>query len=143
VELNFEDAVIHFKDFLLRNNFSGEIIWITPKDVLLSGDGRIYIKSPVHQRNESYVRNLFQAAVAYGRGILLAALCEMDQKTLCYAWVPASASEAEQRLVPGGLKMSVPSDRRVRAFPVANRLIWLYLSFRYRRAQQAKNELFR
>jgi hypothetical protein len=142
VELRFDDALVGFKQFLARNKFPDEIVWIAPNDVLSSGSTRIYVKAKPDQSNESRVRELFNAAVAHNTGILLAALCEMNEKTLCYAWVPADALEADRNLIPKGVKMSAPTDRHICAIPVRSGLKWLYLNVRYRRAQESRNELF-
>ena len=141
--LNFDDALMNFKQFLLSNKFSDEIVWTSPENALLADNEGIYIKSRPKQYNDSHVRELFNAAIAQSRGILLAALCEMNQKTVCYAWVPADDFEAERNLMSKGIKMSVPTDRRLRAIPVRNSLKWVYLSLKYRTAQKAKKELFK
>jgi hypothetical protein len=81
--------------------------------------------------------------MAEKKGVLLAALCELGHKTLCYAWSPADASEAERHLMPQGVKFSAPvRESSLRVVVVGNPLKWLYLRLRYRREQRFKQQLF-
>jgi len=128
----------------MTNGYSQNVVWVTPGDVLLSDNRLVYVKPPVADGSTKLARQLFDAGITEGRGVLLAALCETSNKAFCYVWVPGSETEAEQRLMPRGVKMSVPfGNSRLRGVTVHNSVKWLYLRFKHRRHQQFKHELFK
>ena len=139
----FEESLVQFRTFLSDQGYSDNILWVTAEDVLLSRKRLIYFKESVFLTNDTALRRLFDSAISEAKEILLAALCEFDDKTLCYAWVPADEAEAEYRLMPKGVKMSVPvNGGRLKAKLVRSQLKWRYLRVKYRRQQLFKDWLF-
>jgi hypothetical protein len=41
---NFKHALTKFQDFLKANQHSGEIVWVQPDDVLLTGKRLVYVR---------------------------------------------------------------------------------------------------
>lgn len=103
---SFNEALVGFQQFLEKNRYPREVVWVRPDDVLVSSKPVIYVKVPVPGDNQQSVRKLFELGISQRKGVLFDTLCEGDGVTFSYAWVPRDESEAEQALMPEGLKMS-------------------------------------
>jgi hypothetical protein len=141
VSATFDESVTQFQDFLQNNGYSREVVWITPRDVILTRKRLIYVKFPVPRDNERFVRELFELGTTNRRGILFETICSAANIAFCRAWVPANDSERHRFLMPEGLKMSAHTCR-VAAFTVQNGLHWLFLQLRYANHQALKRVLF-
>jgi hypothetical protein len=141
---SFDEALSKFREFLEGNGYGKDVVWVTSDDVLLSTRRLVYVKVPAPASNEKNVRQLFDSGVAQGMGILLDTVCECGGTTFSYAWVPRHRSEAQQALMPSGLKMSAQTgSSRVAAKTVKSTLRWSLLRFRYLGQQRFKSTLFR
>jgi hypothetical protein len=144
VHEDFEAALATFRQFLEKNSYSPDVIWVTRKEIVLTDDRAMYVKVPVSRKNEQSVRELFLRSVRQREAILLATLCEMDGVTCAYAWVPQNDSEADEALMPdSGIKMSVKTGlSRISGTSVKSKLQWLYLRVRHQQEQQFATEFF-
>ena len=84
--LSFEESLVEFRKFLSDQGYPADIIWVAAEDVLLSRKRFIYFNASAFLNNDAAVRKLFDLRTAEANGILLAALCKFEDKTLCYAW---------------------------------------------------------
>ena len=139
---SFGDSLVNFSQFLAKNGYPEKVVWLTTRDVLLSGRFLIYVKVPAPDSNEEGVRRLFDSGASERAGILLQAIGEMNGSSLAYAWSPRDASEAERHLMPNGVKMSAHLEK-IPARAVRSRVRWYWLCMRLRRKQGEKNQLLR
>src|SRR5215471_20294107 len=102
-------SITEFRRFLQENGYSGDVLWITPDDVLLTGSKLVYVKLPVSKENERNVRRKIEIANTSHVGIVMAVLCQLGSVSCCYVWSPNTALEAEQHMLPRGTKMSARS----------------------------------
>lgn len=129
--------------FLQKNNYPRKLIWVEPDDVLLSGRHLIYIRLPIPSANELRVRQLFDLSQNRRIGIHFRAICAIDDTTYAFAWVPQSASEAQNHLMGDGLKMSVNIDLgKVEGQVVTSGFRWRYLRMILRGHQKNKLAMF-
>jgi hypothetical protein len=49
---NFEDALTKFRGLLKANHYSGDIVWVQPDDVLLTGKRTVYVRASVVKARE-------------------------------------------------------------------------------------------
>jgi len=144
-DVSFGATVARFQEFLGQNQYSENILWLTPEDVLLSGKRSVYVRIPVPPANEMKARNMYDEGVANGRGLLMSTICELDGSTCCYVWYPRHQEEEHQGLWPhdGSVKLSAKMETsRVQRKPVKSRLLWAFLKLRNRRQQNLKEFLF-
>jgi hypothetical protein len=143
--VSFESTVTRFQEFLRQNQCSESILWLTPKDVLLSGKRSVYVRVPIPAANEMKTRNMYEESVANGRGLLMSTICEMEGSTCCYAWYPRRQDEEPHELWPldGSVKLSAKTGTsRIRGKPVKSGLLWAFLKLQSRRKQGSKEFLF-
>ena len=140
---SFDESLARYKQFLGENGYPREVVWVTPDDVLLSSSPVIFVKLPVPESNEQSVRHLFDLGISQQKGVLFDTLCEGNGVTFSYAWVPSDDSEAEEHLMPKGLKLSARTGTsRMLGRAVGSRLRWSYLQLKYRGQQNMKGQLF-
>lgn len=144
-DADFDAAVARFQQFLRANNFSEEILWVMPEDVLMTGERFIYIRVPIPAINELKARRVYEEGVAAGRGLLMSTVCRMNASTCCNIWFPKSVEEVPKGIWPhdGTLKLSAmdksssPAGR-----PITNGVLWVVLKFWHRKKQRLKHLLF-
>jgi len=143
---NFEAAKAQFLELLRQCEYPQTVVWVTPKDILLSGKRSVYVRVPVSNDNDLKVRQSFEEGIMRGRGVLISTICEMAGSTCCYIWFPQDGEQGHHGLWPkdGGLKMTVKTDSsRISGKAVRNPVLWAWLRLRYRAKQGEKNSLFR
>jgi hypothetical protein len=139
---NFEEAVKEFRVRLKRCGYSGEIVWVTPGEVLLTGKRFVYVRVPAAEKNAAKARNAYESGMARGNGVLFSAVCEIDGVAYCYAWSPERFEDGHQGLWTRGLKMSAKGEgSRIPAKVVQSALRWKWLRWRYRKKQSLKEFL--
>jgi len=144
-DVSFGATVARFQEFLGQNQYSENILWLTPEDVLLSGKQSVYVRVPIPAANETKARKMYDEGVANGRGLLMSTICEMQGSTCCYVWYPRRQEEEPQGLRPhdGSVKLSAKMETsRVPGKPVKSRLLWAFLKLRNRRKHNLKEFLF-
>jgi hypothetical protein len=125
-----------------RCGYSGEIVWVTPGEVLLTGKRFVYVRVPAAAENAAKARNAYESGMARGSGVLFSAVCEIDGVAYCYAWSPERFEDGQQGLWTRGLKMSAKSEgSRIPAKVVQSALQWKWLRWRYRKKQSLKEFL--
>ncbi len=77
-DVSFGATVARFQEFLGQNQYSENILWLTPEDVLLSGKQSVYVRVPIPAANETKARKMYDEGVANGRGLLMSTICEMQ-----------------------------------------------------------------
>jgi hypothetical protein len=145
-DVSFDETVARFQGFLGKNQYSENILWLTPEDVLLSGRRFVYVRVPIPAANEINARKIYDEGVANGRGLLMSTICEMNGSTCCYVWYPRRQEEEPQGLWPhdGSVKLSATAETsKVPAKPVKSRLFWAFLKLRTQGKQNLKESLFR
>jgi hypothetical protein len=142
---SFGATVARFQEFLGQNQCSENILWLTPEDVLLSGERSVYVRVPIPAANEVKTQNVYEEGVANRRGLLMSTICEMEGSTCCYVWYPRRQEEEPQGLWPldGSVKLSTKTGAsRILGKPVKGRLLWAFLKLQNRRKQNLKEFLF-
>jgi hypothetical protein len=140
---NFEKSLLKYQKFLENNGYPGEVAWVTPDDILIGSGPMIYVRSPVSEKNNTLVRLLFESGIVQKTGVLFDTLCEADGVSFCYAWVPHSVEQAEEALMPEGLKLSARTGvSKLPAQTVRGWLRWFYLRLRFWKLQRRKKGLF-
>jgi hypothetical protein len=139
---NFEDSVTKFQEFLKANQYSGDIVWVQPDDVLLTGKRLVYVRVSVPNAREKLTRQIYEEGMGRQRGVLFGTICEVGGTTCAYVWAPGSDDEAARALMPVGLKMSAKTDK-IRGISIKSGVWWAYLRVRYSRKQALREELFR
>ena len=103
---SFSDALDRFRDFLDLHGWPVEIKWLCHKTLAFRPE-RLVLKDEDFQDAES-VRTAYWYAVPQKRGVLLAGLCRDTAFSYCYLWYPSDEDEADDHLMPDGLKLSLP-----------------------------------
>jgi hypothetical protein len=134
---DFDGAQARFRAFLKQNNYSENVVWVMPEDILLTGKRFFYVRVPLPAENEKRIRRAYDDGVTHGRGLVMGTVCRMNQSTYCYLWFPKSAEEIPQGIWPtNGLKMSASEKSSSRAGrPISHRLLWVVLKLRHHRKQ--------
>jgi hypothetical protein len=139
----FEEAVANFETLLREKGYVANLIWVEPRDLILSGRRSIYVRLPVSATNLDCVRERFTSGMSTGRGIAFGTICELSHATCCYAWTPDTQTEKETHLMSSGLKLSVGADQsRLTGTAIKSWICWQLLKIRYRRYSALKKQLF-
>ena len=139
----FEESLLKFQNFLENSGYPREVAWVTPEDVLIASGPLIYVRIPVAKGNVAFVRQLFESGIDQQKRVLFDTLCEAGGISFCYAWMPRSAQQAEEALMPKGLKLSVrTSVSKLPARTVRSGVRWSYLRLRFWKLQRRKRGLF-
>jgi hypothetical protein len=141
-DANFEDAVAKFQEFLKANQYSDEIVWVEPDDVLLTGKRLVYVCVAGQKVREKTARRTYEEGMPRRRGVLFRTICDLGSITCTHVWAPRSDDEAEELLMPAGLKLSVQTDK-IRGVSVKSAIWWANLRIRYGRKQVLREWLFR
>jgi len=141
---DFDAALERFRAFLQLNNYSENVVWVTPEDILLTGKRFLYVRVPIPDENEERIRRAYEDGMSQGRGLGMGTVCGMNQTTYCYLWFPKSADEIPQGIWPmnGDLKLSAreksssPAGR-----PINHRILWVLLKLWHHKKQGLKGFL--
>jgi hypothetical protein len=142
---DFDAAVARFRAFLKLNSYSGNIVWVTPEDVLLTGKRFLYLRVPISADNETQMRRMYKQGVTQGRGLVMGTVCGMNRSTYCYLWFPKSVEEIPQGIWPtaGSLKLSATDKSSSRdGRPINNKMLWALLKLWHRKKQGLRDLLF-
>ena len=139
----FDEAVVRFQKFLTQQSRPSKLVWLEPRDILLSGTRVVYVKLPTPGGREKQARKLYDYGLTQGRGVLFNGVFEIEGATCCSVWVPADDAEAQSALLPPELKLSIArGDFRLVGEVVRSRIRWLFLRLRHRGKQRLKHQLF-
>jgi len=144
-DTDFGAAVGRFQQFLRANNYSGNLVWVMPEEVLTTGKRFIYVRVPIPAINEMKARRMYEEGVAAGRGLVMSTVCQMNASTCCYIWFPKSVEEVPQGIWPhdGSLKLSAKDKSSgLAGRPIRQRVLWTLLEFWHRKNQGLKDFLF-
>lgn len=100
-----------------------EIKWLRPG--VVRSKERSVILDPRGLQPPEEVRTAYWHGVPKKRGILLAALGRDDSYSFCYLWVPSSEDEADDSLMPDGLKLTALNEPLETTVATGLRLRWL------------------
>jgi hypothetical protein len=139
----FEEAVSRFEDFLRQNGYSTSLVWVEPADLVLPGRRAIYVKVPVPSTNFERAHQRFTSGMSEGLGVTLGTICELQNATCCYTWVPRNRTEQQEHLMGSGLKVSARTDSaRIPGIPVTNPVRWQLLKLHHRKRAVMRQHLF-
>lgn len=142
---DFDGALARFRAFLKQNNYSENIVWVMPEDIVLTGKRLLYVRVPIPAENERRIRRIYDDGVAQGRGLVMGTVCRTNQSTYSYLWFPRSAEEIPQGIWPtnGDLKLSARDDSSSPAGrPIKHRVLWTFLKLWHYKKQSLSNLLF-
>lgn len=99
----FEKAERLFRDFLLENGGSDEIVWAFREDLNLADKRQILVWEPAADRNRKIVKKVYDhVRKRESFGIRWEFLCPMEDGRSCtYFIVPVDLSDAAERLISG------------------------------------------
>lgn len=117
----FVNAVGQFRNFLISQQVSSELLWVFREDVT-SRKQRILVKEPLAAENGRLVESLYERGCQRGLGVQLDAVFLLGSRVCCYICLPEDKSDAEHLMI-SGLKLSVPTDL-LHARSVRNNLMW-------------------
>jgi hypothetical protein len=52
---DFDGALARFRAFLQQNNYSENVVWVMPEDILLTGKRSLYVRVPIPAENEKRI----------------------------------------------------------------------------------------
>jgi hypothetical protein len=136
IDDSFDKVAEDFREFLRSQGYPHAILWIRPKDVIVS-EKTLHVRLS-NLSNQVQVKRAFDSAMGRGLGVLLAALCVTTGATCCYLWTPRDEDEAMRHLMPRKPKFSVPAASR-NGIVVTNPVKWFWLKWKYRKIQEFKN----
>jgi hypothetical protein len=142
---DFDGALARFRSFLKQNNYSENVVWVVPENILLAGKRFLYVRVPIPAENERRIRRIYDDGATPGRGLVMGTVCRMNQSTYCYLWFPRSAEEIPQGIWPknGDLKLSVrESSSSPAGRPINHRTLWILLKLWHHRKQSLRDFLF-
>jgi hypothetical protein len=116
----FENALSQFQEFLTKQGWPRQVFWIRPSDARFRG-GRIRIRS-MSRAGDAHARRIYSEAVAARLGVMLEAVCRVDDHTFARVVRPIDDDASVRGLFPDGLKLSVPVDPPESA--LASRWTW-------------------
>ena len=139
----FDEAVVRFQKFLIQQGRPSKLVWLEPRDILLSGTRVVYVKLPTPGGREKQARKLYDYGLTQGRGVIFNGMVEIEGATCSNVWVPADDTEAQYALLLPALKLRVATgDYRFVGEAVRSRIRWFFLCLRHREKQKPKHQLF-
>ncbi len=102
------EAVERLRAFLAQELWPDKIAWLRPSAVTTQGP--VYIVNPRQFRTLDEVAILYANAAQARLGVQLSGLAHDAETSYCYLWYPASPREAEEHLMPAGLKLSLAKN---------------------------------
>jgi hypothetical protein len=141
---DFDGALARFRAFLIQNNYSENVVWVMPEDMLLTGKRFLYVRVRIPAENERLIRRMYDDGAAQGRGLVMGTVCRMNRSTYCYLWFPRSAEEIPQGIWPtnGDLKLSAnEKSSSLAGRPINHRMLWMLLKLWHHRKQCLKDLL--
>jgi len=106
----FGDALDQLRAFLGRCAWPTDIAWLTSP--ALTTRGQLIIINPNRLLSRDEAESFYCVAVTKRLGVHLAALSHDLTTSFCYIWWPTTLREAQEALMPNGLKLSIASDAR-------------------------------
>jgi len=143
---DFDGALERFRAFLKQNNYSENVVWVMPEDILPTGKRFLYVRVPIPAENEGRIRRMYDDGVAQGRGLVMGTVCRMNQSTYCYLWFPRSAEEMPQGIwsTSGDLKLSASEKSSSPAGrPISHGMLWMLLKLWHHRKQGLRDIILR
>jgi hypothetical protein len=136
----FEQAVGRFRDFLQSQGVSGDVAWVTPADAFVIPP-RIFVRTPEPDLSFDRARRDYQRACDRRLGVEMGVLCWLDGRVYCFIYAPQDKDESGRRMMPDGLKLTVPMGRR-QGRAVGKGWPWFFLRWLSRRWQDPMMDLF-
>lgn len=119
----FDEALDDFREFLLSQELSADLIWIFSEDVIFQGES-IFIKTPLSNENERRAKDCYELGQRRDFGIWLQAFCLFKSQPCCYIFLPENDLDSQYSLMSNeSLKYSVWNNLK-EAKPVSNILNW-------------------
>lgn len=142
-EEGFDQALERFRNFLAREGFSPNVIWIEPSDVVLTVDKRIFVCHTGGESAAVAARDTFEQGVQKGNGVVLKGLFPKKDATYSFVWFPQDSAEAEYEMLPQGVKLQVNLSEIFKVIIIRSKDRWQALSQRHGSMQFMKTDLFR
>jgi hypothetical protein len=110
---DFREATRRFRDFLRRQDWPEQIVWVRAGDVIRSPGAAITIYRQTDAVGDGNAQREYELARRKQLGVLLDAVCTLGGATCAIVLHPVDRREAEFLMYPsdGGLKLSVASPR--------------------------------
>jgi hypothetical protein len=98
-------AIARFQAFLGRQQWPQRTGWLQQSAV--TTNGQLIVVNPDRLLSSDALESLYNQAAAGRLGVLLRALAHDEDISYCYLWAPTSKREAEEHMMPDGLKLSI------------------------------------
>src|SRR5262249_33827085 len=105
----FENAVSQFCEFLAAQGWPSLVLWIRPGDARFRR-GQIVIRPASVGTGDVHAREIYSRAVSARLGVMLEAVCRVDNRTFARVVRPLDEDASSRGLFPDGLKLAVPQD---------------------------------
>ena len=102
----FPSAVSQLRALLATKFWPAEIVWLDHTAIAVR-DKELLV-NPRRALTDAKVARAYDQAITEQFGVLLAGLAHDHTFSYCYLWAPATARQREERMMPNGLKLSVP-----------------------------------
>jgi hypothetical protein len=120
---SFDEALDNFREFLLSQGLSTNVIWMFCEDVIFQSD-HIFVKTPVSIENELRAEDCYKLGQKRNFGIALQAFCLFESKICCYIYLPEDDIDAQYSLMSNEvLKYGVRANLKD-AEPTSSLLKW-------------------
>ncbi len=133
VDATFEDSLSRFQQFIEKQGYPREVVWIACDDLIVTGKGFFYVRVPDVRESEIQARMLFEQGTRQQKGVLFDTICVGHRESFCYAWVPRDVDQAQRAMMSNGLKLSVKTNK-IPGIKIRSWFYWLVLRTRYWRS---------
>ena len=129
----FATAVSQLQEFLGNPETLSPPVWVFREDVA-SVKWRIWVRTPLPERNPSRAEVAYEAARSRGLGVALQVLCLLDFEPCCYVCWPRDEMESQYMMLTGQLRLSIPWPL-LAGNSVENSISWWYRKWQERRCK--------
>lgn len=105
---SFTDAVHRFREFLDHHRWPVEIRWLPDGNLDHKAEHLVLDRAAFREAED--VRTHYWHAVPQRRGVLFFGLCHDTEYSYCHLWSPSDEDEADDHMMPDGLKLSLPES---------------------------------
>jgi hypothetical protein len=125
------EAQPRFVKFLRENNYPEQIVWVEREDVVW-GQLQLWVRTRSTQESWDRACQKYAVGMRSGLGVTLYAFSELPGTAIAAVILPKDEDAAQRHLMlRGELKLSA-ATQKLKARRIANRVIWLILSRRYK-----------
>ena len=132
--INFYEAQSEFKNLLVREGRSSNLLWLFREDVIFLF-ARVFVRIPVPAENETRMAACYELGKKRGFGLNLHGFCLLDSQLCCYVVLPKDDLDSQYMLMaPNAIKYSF-RDELPEAESVRNPVLWKFRAWQSKQAR--------